>query len=117
MSFKYLNFSSLKKKAQAEEIWFKDKPRIVIIGGGTSALGTAMELRAQGLSCIMLEQRTTHGGIWSQEKHPASYSGLIQNTAPALTRFEEAPLLPPQTGLHVSREEYADYIDNYVERY
>lgn len=90
-------------------------PRVAVIGAGTSGLATAAALLREGIEPVVLEGRAQPGGIWSQLRHPAMYEGLVQNTAPHLTVFEELPWHPPAQGTHYSADEYRAYCSAYID--
>ena len=90
-----------------------DKPRVAIIGGGSSGVAAALELTRRKIMYVVLEQRDDLGGIWSDEPHEASYPGLLQNTDPVLTTFDGTSWsFRPRS--HATREEYAGYLAHVV---
>lgn len=89
-------------------------PRVAIVGAGTSGLAAAAALLREGIETVVYEGRAQPGGIWSEARHPAMYEGLVQNTAPHLTVFEDLPWQPPALGTHYSADEYRAYCRAYV---
>jgi len=89
-------------------------PRVAVVGAGTSGLAAAAALLREGLEPVVLEGRGQPGGIWSQLRHRAMYEGLVQNTAPHLTVFEELSWQPPAHGTHYSADEYRAYCSAYI---
>lgn len=87
---------------------------VLIIGAGTSGIAAARELDALRIEYRILESSGDIGGIWGRGMHHASYPGLLQNTAPNLTVFEHPMVEYELRGTHFSREEYAEYLYNYV---
>ncbi|CUI06014.1 Cyclohexanone monooxygenase [Janthinobacterium sp. CG23_2] len=69
-----------------------NRPRIAIIGAGSSGLACAAEMLQRGLDPVLFEARSQPGGLWGKDPLSAIYPDLVQNAAAQL------PLSRPETG-------------------
>ena len=110
-------FSTLAARQRTGQLWPDGKPGVVVMGAGSSGIAALVELQRLQLPALALESRAEIGGIWSQSPHPATYPHLLQNTAPELTVFAEQRANFVQSGSHLTRQQYANYLKHYTEHY
>ncbi|NHZ64165.1 NAD(P)-binding protein [Massilia sp. CCM 8694] len=60
------------------------RPRIAIIGAGSSGMAAAAEMLQRGLDPVLFEARSEPGGIWGKDPLSALYPDLVQSAAAQL---------------------------------
>lgn len=57
------------------------RPRIAIIGAGSSGMAAAAEMLQRGLDPVLFEARSEPGGLWGKDPLSAIYPDLVQSAA------------------------------------
>ncbi|RSZ58169.1 NAD(P)/FAD-dependent oxidoreductase [Massilia atriviolacea] len=60
------------------------RPRIAIIGAGSSGMAAAAEMLQRGLDPVLFEARSEPGGLWGKDPLSAVYPDLVQSAAAQL---------------------------------
>lgn len=82
---------------------------ITVVGGGPAGLAAAVALRRVGLDAVVLEQSDAVGAVWR-----GRYDRLRLNTS-RMTSGLIGMRYPRGTGLFPTRDEFASYLERYVE--
>ncbi len=89
--------------------------KAIIIGAGPSGLTALKEMLAEGLDAEILEEHQTCGGVFRKE-NKKTYENLFLTTSNIHSSFSDFP--PKDSTIKYStKEEYTQYIEDYVEHF
>ncbi|CAG8490259.1 13991_t:CDS:2 [Ambispora leptoticha] len=100
------------------------KPRIAIIGAGSSGLAAIKQCLADDLDPMCFEQDTAIGGQWryvevdenNSDPHSSMYKSLITNTSRVTTCFSDFPI-PNNWPTYLSHKLIQQYLESYAENF
>ncbi|KAF0557274.1 dimethylaniline monooxygenase N-oxide-forming 5-like [Gigaspora margarita] len=100
------------------------KPRIAIIGAGSSGLTALKQCLADDLDPICFEQTSCVGGLWNfvevddenKDPHPSSYKSLIINTSKEMMTFSDFPI-PAEWPTYLHNSLVAKYFNMYADHF
>lgn len=95
---------------------FVDRPRVAVLGAGSSGLVTLRALTKRGVSAVGFERGSTVGGLWvhgSDSGHSRAYDSLRINTSVAASELREFPM-PREFGDYPTHDVIARYLADYA---
>lgn len=96
-----------------------DRPRVAVIGGGSSGLVTVKTLLEHGLDVVCFEQGRDVGGLWvynNSNGRGGAYRSLHINTSKQQTQFSDFPM-PDSWGDYPHHSNIAHYLADYAQHF